>query len=72
MNQGKLDIVTLEMARVNINILGIIELNCTGLGEVNSDARHIKYYEKKSLRKNGAALLVNESPKCGTWSQSQK
>ena len=67
MNQGKLD-----MARVNINILGIVELNCIGLSEFNSDAHHINYYGQKSLRRNEAALLVNESSKCGTRVQSQK
>ena len=55
MNQGKLD-----MARVNINILGIVELNCIGLSEFNSDAHHINYYGQKSLRRNGVAIMVNK------------
>ena len=72
MNQGKLDTVWQEIARVNINILGINELKWTGMGEFNSDEHYIYYYGQESLRKNGAALIVNKSLKCSTWVQSQK
>ena len=60
MNQGKLDIVKQETARVNIDILGISELKWTGMGEFNSDDRSIYYCGQESLRKNGAALRVNK------------
>ena len=60
MNQGKLEVVRQEMARVNINILGISELKWTGMGEFNSDDRSIYYCGQESLRKNGAALRVNK------------
>ena len=60
MNQGKLEEVQQEMARVNINILGISELKWTGMGELNSDDHHIYYCGKESLRKNGVALIVNK------------
>ena len=60
------------MARVNINILGIGELKWTGMGEFNSDD-HCNYYcGQESLRRNGVAIIVNKSPKCSTWMQSQK
>ena len=72
MNQGKLVVVKLEMARVNIDILGLGELKWTGMGEFNSDEHYIYYYGQESLRKNGAALIVNKSLKCSTWVQSQK
>ena len=58
MNQGKLDVVTHEMARVNINILGISELKW--MGELNSDDHFIYYCGQESLRRNGIALTVNE------------
>ena len=59
MNQGKLEMVKQEMARVNINILGIIELTWTGMGEFNSED-HYKYYcGQESLRRNGVAIIVN-------------
>ena len=67
MNQGKLEVVKQEMARVNINILGISELKWTGMGKFNSDDHYIYYYEQESLRKNGVALIVNKSLKCSTW-----
>ena len=72
MNQGKLDVVKLEMARVNINILGISELKWTRMGEFNSDDHNINYCGQESLRKNGAAFRVNKSLKSSTWVQSQK
>ena len=52
MNQGTLDMVKQEKARVNIDSLGIDELKCTGLGEFNSDAHHINYYGQESFRRN--------------------
>ena len=72
MNQGKLEVVKLEMARVNIYILGINELKCTGMGEFNSDAYYIYYCGQESLRRHGVAVMVNKSLKCSTWMQSQK
>ena len=72
MNQGKLEVVKQEMARVNIDILGISELKWTGIGEFNSDDHYIYYSVKESLRRNGVALIVNKSPECSTWVQSQK
>ena len=59
MNQGKLEVVKQEMARVNIDILGISELKWTGMGEFNSDDHYIYYCEQESLRRNGVALIVN-------------
>ena len=59
MNQGKLEVVKQEMARVNINILGIIELKWTGLGEFNTDDHYIYYCGQDSLRRNGEAIIVN-------------
>ena len=67
MNQGKLEVVKQEMARVNINILGISELKWTGMGEFNSDDHYIYYCGQKSLKRNGVAIIVNKSPKCSTW-----
>ena len=72
MNQGKLEVVKQEMARENIDILGINELKWTGMGEFNSDDRYIYYCGQESLRRNGVAIMVNKSPKCSTWMQSQK
>ena len=72
MNRGKLEGVKQETARVNTDILGVSKLKWIGMGEFNSDAHHINYYGQKSLRRNEAALLVNESSKCGTRVQSQK
>ena len=60
MNQGKLEVVKQEMARVNINILGISKLKWTGIGEFNSDYHDIYYCGKESLRRNGVAITVNE------------
>ena len=72
MNQGKLQVVKQEMARVNIDILGISELRWTRMGEFNSDDHYIYKCGQESLRRNGIAIIVNESPKCSTWMQSQK
>ena len=72
MNQGKLEVVKQEMARVNIHILGISELRWTGMGEFNSDDHYIYYYGQESLRKNGVAIMVNKNLKCTAWMQSQK
>ena len=72
MNQGKLEMVKQEMARVNIDILEISELKWTGMGEFNSDDHYIYNCGQESLRRNGVALVVNKSPKCSTWVQSQK
>ena len=72
MNQGKLEVVKQEMARVNINILGISELKWTAMGEFNSDNHYIYYCGQESLRRNGIALIVHKSPKCSTWMQSRK
>ena len=58
MNQGKLKVVKQEMARVNINNLGISELKCTGTGKFNSDDHYIYYRGQESLRRNGVALTV--------------
>ena len=60
MNQGKLEVVKQEMARVNINILGISELKWTGMGEFNSDDHYIYYCRQESLRRNGVAIMVNK------------
>ena len=60
MNQGKLEAVKQEMARVNIVILGISELKWTGMGEFNSDDHYIYYCEQESLRRNGVAIMVNK------------
>ena len=59
MNQGKLEVVKLEMARVNVDILGISELRWTGMGEFNSDDHCIYYCGQESLRRNGVAIVVN-------------
>ena len=60
MNQGKLEVVKQEMARVNINILGISGLKWTGMGESNSDDHYIYYCGQESLRRNGVAIIVNK------------
>ena len=60
MNQGKLEVVKQEIARVNINILGISKLRWTGVGEFNSDDHCIYYCGKESLRRNGVAIPVNK------------
>ena len=60
MNQGKLEVVKQEMARVNIDILGIRKLKWTGMGEFNSDDQYIYYCGQESLRRNGVAIIVNK------------
>ena len=60
MNQNKLEVVKQEMARVNIDILGISELKWTGMGEFNSDDYYIYYCGQESLRRNGVAIMVKE------------
>ena len=59
MNQGKLDVVTQEMARVNIDILGISEFKWVRVGEFNSDDHYIYYCGQESLRKSGEAIIIN-------------
>ena len=60
MNQGKLKAVKREMARVNIDILGISELKWTGMGEFNSDDHYVYYCRQESLRRNGVSIIVNK------------
>ena len=72
MNQGKLEVVSQEMARVSIDILGISVLQWTAKGKFNSDDHYIYYCGQESLRRNGVAIMVNKSPICSTWMQSQK
>ena len=67
MNQGKLEVIKQEMARVNVDNLGISELKWTGMGEFNSDDHYISYCGQESLRRNGVAIMVNKSPKCRIW-----
>ena len=61
MNQGKLEVVKQEMARVNIDILGISELKWTGMGEFNSEDHYIYYCGQESLRRIGVALIVKRT-----------
>ena len=61
MNQGKLEVVKQEMARVNVNFLRISELDWTGMGEFNSDDHYTYYCGQESLRRNGIAIIVNKS-----------
>ena len=77
MNQGKWEVITQEMARLNFDILGIRELKWTGMGEFNSDDHYIYYHGQESLRRNGVALIVKKKkkkkiPKWSTWLKSQK
>ena len=72
MNQGKLEVVKQEMARVNIDILGISELKWTGIGELNSDDHFIYYHGQESLRRNGVAIIGNKRVQKVPWMQSQK
>ena len=60
MNQGKLEVVKQEMARVNVDILGISELKWTGMGEFNSVDYYIYYCGQESLRRNGVAIMINK------------
>ena len=70
MNQGKLELVKQEMARVNVDILGIGKLKWTGMGEFKSDDHYIYYGGQESLRRNGVAISQQKSPKCSIWMQS--
>ena len=72
MDQDKLEMVKQEMVRVNIDILGISKLKWTEMGEFNSNDHYIYYCGQESLRRHGVAIIVNKSPKCSTWMQSQK
>ena len=72
MNQGKLEVIKQEMARVNIDILGISKLRWIGIGEFNSDDHFIYYCGQESLRRNGVVIIVNKSLKCSAWMQHQK
>ena len=65
MNQGKLEVVKQEMARVNVDILGISELKWTGMSEFNSDDHYIYYCRQESLRRNGVAIMVNKRVRNG-------
>ena len=60
MNQDKLEVVKEEIARVNVNILGVSELKWTGMDEFNSDDHYIYYCGRESLRRNGVAIIVNK------------
>ena len=60
MNQGKLEVVKQEMARVNVNILGISKLKWTGMGDFNSDEHYIYHWGQEPLRRNGVAIMVNK------------
>ena len=66
MKQGKLEVVKQNIARLNMDILGISELKWTGMGEFNSDDHYIYYCGQESLRRNGVAIIVNRNPKCST------
>ena len=72
MNQGKLEVVKQERARVNGDILGFGKLKWTGMGEFNSGDHYIYYCDQESPRRNGLATSQQKSPKCSIWMQSQK
>ena len=72
MNQGKLEVVKQEMARMNTNILGISELKWTGIDEFNSGDHFIYYCGQECLRRNGVAIIVNKRVKWSMCTQSQK
>ena len=73
MNQGKLEVVKQEMARVKVYILGLSELKWTGMGEFNSDDHYIYYCGQKSLNKKWSSHRGQQkSPKFSTWMQSHK
>ena len=72
MKQGKLEVVKQEMARVNIDILGISELKWTGMGEFNSNDHYIYYCGQESLRRNGVALIVNKRVQNAVFGYSLK
>ena len=71
-DQGKLNMVKQEMARVKVDILGFSELKWTKIGKFNSDDHYFYYPGQESLRRNGVALTFKKSPKCRIWVQSQK
>ena len=73
MNQGKLEVIKQEMARVNIDILGISEIKWTRMGEFKSDDHYIYCCQQESLRRNRVAIILKKkSLKSSTWMQSQK
>ena len=72
MNKGKLEVIKQEMARVNVDVLGISKLKWTGMGEFTSDDHFFYYCGQESLSRKGVAIMVNKSLKCSTWMQSQK
>ena len=72
MNQGKLEVVKQEMARVIIDILGISELKWIRMGKFNPEDHYIYCWGQESLERNGEALTANKSLKCSTWIQSYK
>ena len=74
MNQGKLEVIKLETAGININILGVNEVKWTGISKFNSDAHYIYYCCQGSLRRNGkpSFFQTQQSLKCSTWVQPQK
>ena len=72
MNQGKLEVVKQEMARVNVDILGLSQLKWTGMGEFNSDDHYIYYCRQESLTRNGVDIMPTKESKMSTWMQSQK
>ena len=72
MNQGKLEVVKQEMARVNNDILGISELKWIEMGTFNLDDYYVYYCGQESLRRNRVAIRVHKSLKCSTWMQFQK
>ena len=72
MNQGKLDLTNQEMARINIDILGISELKCTEMGEFNSDDHYIYYCRQESHKKWNIPHNQQKRMKCSTWVQPQK
>ena len=72
MNQGKLEVVKQEMARVNVDILGISELKWTGMGEYNSDDLYLLLWAGIPQKKWSSHHGQQKSPKCSTWMQSQK
>ena len=72
MNQGKSEVAKQEMARVNIDVLGISELKWTGMGKFDSSDHYIYYCGQEFLTRNGATIIAKKSPKCSTCMQSQK
>ena len=72
MNQGKLEVVKHQRARMNVNILVISKLKWTGMGEFNSDDHYIYYCGQESLRRSGVGISQQKSLKCSTWMQSRK